>query len=601
MAKKQKQKESTKTKGPDVQPAAAPPISTGPYPRSSPASKHASVTPRGPTPGLSSPHFTSPKSVSHPFEEEEQEAGRWQAQTTGWGNSPHIRHQGDGWAEDHDEEEEEADTVDGSWGNTAADGPHSPAGGANSPVVGGWDQPQELESHGGWGGNLVSAVTNAFGLGSHSQAQTRSSEPATAAQGGVTRKSTLKKKPPVNHEAVTDPPAPATPPTAAKRVAFTSYSSSFDVRSSSPPLFPIPNTAPPPKVNKKPMHTRSQSQGAFARGWGEPDQPPPAAVGAWMQWGQEAMANEEARKHGMTRFATTIQANVPATSAHPPPAPPSAPMPASYLPRGHSQPNISSLQSQLHNILGTGAYPSAQQHAPAMHHRQQSLPTQMASQAWQAWGNPPKIAQTHPHAPQMQPANSWGSNDWDNQEAGAWGQPVDQGGYDDQGVGGGKAGDVWGEGGEDAWGKGGGGGGYDPWGNDNAAAGTDSKEKKSHKRGRSKSTSNVGGWGGAPARDNGWDQQDDNGWGGKKAASSGGHGGRSEWDAIPEEDEEDEDGYDDDMYTEPEDYDSRRRHRRRQSGISYQYQSPSQQPTTPVWEASGTPFAGIKGTANGAV
>ncbi len=80
MAKKQKQRETPKAKVPDVQAPAVSPVAS-PRLRASPASKHASITPRGGTPGPSS-HFTSPQSGHRPFAEEEEAAGDWQEQST---------------------------------------------------------------------------------------------------------------------------------------------------------------------------------------------------------------------------------------------------------------------------------------------------------------------------------------------------------------------------------------------------------------------------------------------------------------------------------------------------------------------------------------
>ena len=81
MAKKQRQKESAKAKATNVQPEAHVSTVPSPPPQSSPASKHTSMTPRGVTPRPPSTRHTSPKSIQRPFQEEEQEAGKWQDQS----------------------------------------------------------------------------------------------------------------------------------------------------------------------------------------------------------------------------------------------------------------------------------------------------------------------------------------------------------------------------------------------------------------------------------------------------------------------------------------------------------------------------------------
>lgn len=488
-----------------------------------------------------------------------------------------------GWGEDGEEEEDEdGQTADEGWREGPANDGQTPGTGAASPSSSKWGNSEQ--GTGGWGGGLASAITNAFGFVSHSQDQTEP-QSATAAP-EVTRKSTLKKKSAIIHE-----PQTAAIPPASKHVAFSTYSSSL-ARSSSPPLLGSSNPASLPTLQTPNlMHTRSQSQGAFSSGWGAPEkmlrgasnvQPFPAtpggSAGPWTQWRDEAVANEEARKHGVTRFATSIKANVPmsqSASATIPVIQPARVMTTAPFSGGPAMPNVTNLQSQLHAILGASHALPPQQHSSHMRHRQSSLPANVG-QPWQTWSQQTNTAQ---RPQQMQPSNSWGSTDWSGANPSArenlpdsgdgWGATAEASDWD------GKQGG-WGAEENAGWDQD---VGYDQWDSRHETR----KEGNTGKRGRNKGHaggSDTGGWG--TGGGTGWEHNNDKEWSaprGRKASTPHGQGTwGNEWEVIPEEDEEDneEEDYDnlDDMYTDPDDHEDRSKRKTTHSGISYQYQSP---------------------------
>lgn len=309
--------------------------------------------------------------------------------------------------------------------------------------------------------------------------------------------------------------------------------------------------------------------------------PPKPVNGAWTQWQREALANEDARKRGITRFAAAIEARVPAGT---PSA--SAPAPAPATAYGGRMPQSAA----------TGLYPQAQPVRNAQHtqrppanatvgapHRQQAY-TAMASslpldpavleQAWSGWGQTaqmPQPARTHQghdrdHLPhQMQQAGNWGAATWGTD---AVTDLAHGGGYSSHGWA-----DTRDAGADPAAGGGWGQGAGDPWGQ---AADQDHKRNPGkHKHHQSADAQGSGGW--QDADPGGWSQSGEDQWDMRRKPTSNGWGAFSG--AIPEEEEVEADAEDyddlDDMYTDPDDHRDHAGHkpgRGSLSGISYQYQ-----------------------------